>query len=118
MAPQETVLISNETPTALVTDAAYGLAAATALTLARDGCDVAVSELRIDGLSGSVAKIEAMGRRALPLVLDAGSPASIAGAYARVLGPFGHRDLLVNNAGTARRRYALDMTRDGGLTAC
>ncbi len=104
--------MAGAAPTALVTGASYGLGAATALTLARDGYDVAVSELRIDSLSETVAKIEAMGRRALPVALDVSSQASIAGAYASVLGAFGQLDVLVNNAGTPLRKYAVDVTRD------
>ena len=50
-----------ETRIALVTGASYGLGAASALALARDGCDVTVTELKVEGLSDTVAAIEAMG---------------------------------------------------------
>ncbi len=40
--------------TAFVTGAAYGIGAASALALAGDGCDVAVSELQPDDLAETV----------------------------------------------------------------
>lgn len=101
-----------DTRVALVTGASYGLGAATALALARDGCDVAVTELKVEGLSETVAKIESMGRRALAVVLDVRSHDSIAAAFSQVLDAFGRLDVLVNNAGITLRRHAVDVTRD------
>ncbi len=42
--------------TAFVTGASYGIGAASALALAHDGCDVAVSELRPDDLADTVSR--------------------------------------------------------------
>ena len=56
--------------TAFVTGASYGVGAATALALAREGCDVAVSATRAENLSETMAKLAAIGMRAVPLVLD------------------------------------------------
>ena len=100
------------TRTALVTGASYGLGAATALALARDGHDVAVTELNVEALSGTVAKIESMGRRALAVALDVRSQAGIAAAFSQVLAAFGRLDVLVNNAGVTLRRCAVDVTHD------
>ena len=47
--------------TALVTGASYGVGAATALALARDGFDVAVSATSAENLDGTLAKLEALG---------------------------------------------------------
>jgi NAD(P)-dependent dehydrogenase (short-subunit alcohol dehydrogenase family) len=63
--------------TAFVTGASYGVGAATALALASDGFDVAVSATRAGNLCETVAKLAATGIRALPLVLDLRSQASI-----------------------------------------
>ena len=49
---------------ALVTGAREGLGAAIALELARDGFDVAVTELSTEPLARTVAAIEALGVRA------------------------------------------------------
>lgn len=47
-------------------------------------------------------EIEAAGRRALPLVSDAGDEASVRNLLASVLDRFGRVDFVVNNAGAAR----------------
>jgi NAD(P)-dependent dehydrogenase (short-subunit alcohol dehydrogenase family) len=96
--------------TAFVTGASYGVGAATALALARDGFDVAVSATGAENLVGTLAKLEALGGRALPLVLDLRSQASIERALADAVAAFGHLDLLVNNAGANLRKLAIDVT--------
>lgn len=48
----------NERKVALVTNASYGIGQACALGLARDGFDVAVSDLRTDSLADTRARIE------------------------------------------------------------
>ena len=97
---------------AFVTGASYGIGAATALTLARDGFDVAVSATRVENLSGIVTKLEAIGTRVVPVVLDLRSQSSIELAMAHVLKSVGSLDVLVNNAGVTSRRAALDVTPD------
>jgi NAD(P)-dependent dehydrogenase (short-subunit alcohol dehydrogenase family) len=97
--------------TALVTGASYGVGAATALALARDGFDVAVTATRAENLKTTVPQVEALGVRAVPLVLDLCSQASIERTMADAVAAFGHIDLLVNNAGTNLRKLAVDVTR-------
>src|SRR5258708_6596083 len=93
---------------AFVTGASYGVGAATALALAGDGFDVAVSATSAENLDGTLAKLEALGARALPVVLDLRAQASIARALADAVAAFGHLDLLVNNAGANLRKLAID----------
>src|ERR1700686_5089257 len=95
--------------TALVTGASYGVGAATALALARAGYDVAVSATRAENLRHTTAKLAAADARALPLVLDLRSPASIDRAVGEALAAFGSLDVLVNNAGVNLRRRAADV---------
>jgi NAD(P)-dependent dehydrogenase (short-subunit alcohol dehydrogenase family) len=96
--------------TALVTGASYGVGAATALALAHDGFDVAISATRSENLSNTVAKLAAGGARVLPLVLDLRSPPSIADAMAEIVATFGGIDVLVNNAGANLRKLAVEVT--------
>jgi NAD(P)-dependent dehydrogenase (short-subunit alcohol dehydrogenase family) len=96
--------------TAFVTGAAYGIGAASAVALARAGCDVAISELKPDELADTKAAVTAAGARALPVALDVRSVADIERALAEVVAAFGHLDVLVNNAGVPLTRPAVDVT--------
>src|SRR5262249_34507645 len=96
--------------TAFVTGASYGVGAATALALARDGFEVAVSATRADHLKATLAKLELVGAKALPLALDLREGASIARAMAELASRLGRLDVLVNNAAAFLRKPALDVT--------
>lgn len=66
-------------------------------------------------IASVAAEIEAAGRRALPLVSDAGDEAAVRDLLARVLDQFGRVDFVVNNAGAARgpdRVPVMDMPVD------
>jgi NAD(P)-dependent dehydrogenase (short-subunit alcohol dehydrogenase family) len=95
---------------AFVTGASYGIGAACALALARDGFNVAVSELDPKNLGDTVAKINAAGVRAVPVELDLRSLASIERAMKEVLAAFGKLDVLVNSAGVTLGKPALEMS--------
>jgi len=96
-------------PVALVTGASYGLGAAIAETLARDGFDVAVTELDPADLSDTIAAIEAAGGQSLGVALDLRTDASIAACTGAVLERFGQIDLLVNNAAMLLAKPAIDV---------
>jgi len=99
-------------PVALVTGASQGLGAAIAVRLAREGYDVAVTELTTAPLADVVGKVEAHGGRAFAVALDLRSQSSVEQALREAAAAFGTLDVLVNNAGVTLRRLALDVTRD------
>ena len=101
---------STSKRTAFVTGASYGVGATTALALAHDGYDVAISATRVENLEATAAKLEAVGARIVPVALDLRSHSSIEHALADVLSALGHLDLLVNNAGANLRKLAVDVT--------
>ena len=84
---------------ALVTGAARGIGAATAVTLARFGADVAVCDRLGDELAGTVARIEALGRAAPSAVLDVRDADAVDAWVGGLEAEWAVLDLLVNNAG-------------------
>ncbi|MEZ2127771.1 MULTISPECIES: SDR family NAD(P)-dependent oxidoreductase [unclassified Sinorhizobium] len=104
--------IDSETPVALVTGASYGIGAATAVALARDGFDLAICDLSTDMLAEAAEAIGRLGRRVDKITLDLRDDASIAVATETALDSFGRIDVLVNNAGIPFRKPALEVTRD------
>lgn len=102
-------MTTNEGKVALVTGASYGLGAMTADYLARDGFDVAVTDLKADDLSDTVALIEKHGRKAFVTELDVRSVDSIDAAIAATVKGMGKIDVLINNAGVPLSKPALDV---------
>ncbi len=87
---------------ALVTGASHGIGAAIAIALAKDGCDVAITDLRPADLAATAPAIEAGGGRAVPLSLDVCDQDSVEAGFVRAVEAFGGFDVLVNNAGVPR----------------
>jgi NAD(P)-dependent dehydrogenase (short-subunit alcohol dehydrogenase family) len=84
---------------ALVTGASYGIGYATAVGLAQDGFDVAVTDLTTDPLARTVADVTAAGGKAVALALDLRVQDSVEKAISDAAAAFGGLDVLVNNAG-------------------
>ena len=87
---------------ALVTGAAVGIGRAIALTLARHGADVVLNYLHHAAEAEAVlAEITGLGRIALAIRADVGSPEAVADMLEQAGAEFGRLDILVNNAGVA-----------------
>ncbi|WKX17762.1 SDR family oxidoreductase [Streptomyces sp. HUAS CX7] len=86
--------------TALVTGGSRGIGAATALRLAREGADVALTYVNgKDAAEDVVRAVEALGRRAVALRADSADAEEAAGAVERAATALGGLDVLVNNVG-------------------
>jgi NAD(P)-dependent dehydrogenase (short-subunit alcohol dehydrogenase family) len=107
---------------AVVTGAAAGLGRAHALTLAREGADVAVVDICHDqplspvaagtagALDGLVQEIRALGRRAIAIGCDVSKADEVGQMVKTVIDEFGKIDILVNNAGVVSMAQLVDLT--------
>jgi NAD(P)-dependent dehydrogenase (short-subunit alcohol dehydrogenase family) len=95
---------------ALITGASYGVGAATAMALARDGFRIAVTATQTENLAATVEAVSTEGSRALAIPLDLASQASIEAAVTVVEDEFGPVDVLVNNAAVNLRKRAVEVT--------
>lgn len=85
---------------ALVTGGSRGIGAATAIKLAQDGADIAITYGKSKDKADTVAKqITALGVKVLVIHADAGKPDTMAKMVDEVVKHFGKLDIVVNNAG-------------------
>ncbi|MDH6144397.1 MULTISPECIES: 3-oxoacyl-ACP reductase FabG [Kitasatospora] len=96
---------------AVVTGAARGIGAATALRLAADGFAVAVVDLEESAGKDTVDKIVAAGGRALAVGADVSDEAQVAAAVERISAELGAPVVLVNNAGVLRDNLLFKMSQ-------
>jgi NAD(P)-dependent dehydrogenase (short-subunit alcohol dehydrogenase family) len=82
---------------ALVTGAAGGLGQAFAKRLAEDGADIVLVDIK--PCDDTAKMVQAVGRKALPVVCDITSEESVAKLAAETDRAFGRCDILINNAG-------------------
>jgi 3-oxoacyl-[acyl-carrier protein] reductase len=101
---------SAGTRVAVVTGAARGIGAATALRLARDGFAVAVLDLDEAAAKGTVEAIEVAGGTALAVGADVSDAEQVQAAVDRVAAELGGPTVLINNAGVTRDNMLFKMT--------
>lgn len=83
---------------ALVSGIGPGMGRDISLALARQGADIALGGRTESKLAEVAAEVEALGRRALPVVCDIADGEACRAAIDRVVGELGRLDVLVNNA--------------------
>ncbi len=99
--------------TALVTGAGRGIGREIALTLAREGVDIAVNYNSSESAARETAEqIEAMGRKAVLLPCDVADFKASGEMVQRAVESLGRLDILINNAGITRDNLLLRMTEE------
>ena len=89
---------------ALVTGGSRGLGKQCALSLAREGVNVAICGRTAETLAAAGAEIEATGAKVATISGDVGEQADIARMHAEATAALGPIDILVNNVGGTRSR--------------
>lgn len=84
---------------AVVTGAAGGIGRAVSVALAREGCDLAISDVNEAGLAQTASDIRALGRRVCTHVVDVADKERMRRYADEVFAEYGKVNILVNNAG-------------------
>ena len=101
---------SFEGQTALVTGAGRGIGAAIARELFACGARVALSDVDAESAEAMAQTLDASGQRAQGFALDVRSKPAFEAARDRIAGVWGRVDIVVNNAGHAKRTPTEDIT--------
>jgi len=98
---------------ALVTGGSRGIGRATALRLAREGADVALSfATRVSAADEVVAEIQALGRRAFRAQCDVSKPDQVEALVNQTRGALGPIDFLVHSGAISNLSDHADLTYD------
>lgn len=98
---------------ALVTGASRGIGRATAVRLANDGFDVAITySTDADGAAETLAGIESAGRRGLVIQTDVRDSAAVDQTFEKIGEGLGPVSVLVNNAGVRHDGLAVRLSDD------
>jgi 3-oxoacyl-[acyl-carrier protein] reductase len=89
----------KERRVAIVTGGARGIGAETAVRIAEEGRDIVIADMLADEATETIARIEALGQRALFVRTDVGDEAAVRAMVQRTVDEFGRLDILVCCAG-------------------
>src|SRR5215510_5891668 len=86
---------------AIVTGGGSGIGRGIALTMAREGADIAIPDIQVLNAEKVAEEIKGLGRKSLAMKADVTSAADVKTMIDRVRETMGKVDILVNNAGMA-----------------
>jgi 3-oxoacyl-[acyl-carrier protein] reductase len=95
---------------AIVTGGAQGIGEACVRALSKEGANLVVADLQIEGARRVAERVEKdFGINSLPIEVDVSKSSQVRSMVDRVLKEFGSIDILVNNAGITRDRLIVRM---------
>lgn len=97
---------------AIVTGASRGIGRSIAVRLAEAGADVVVTATSIENTGEVAGRIEALGRRVLPLAVNVAEFSETEALIRATLEAFSRIDILVNNAGITRDNLLVRMRQE------
>jgi meso-butanediol dehydrogenase/(S,S)-butanediol dehydrogenase/diacetyl reductase len=83
----------------LVTGGGSGIGRAVCLAFAREGADVGVADINLEGSEATAQEVKKTGRKAVALNVDVTDPASVQAMVTQIGTALGSLDILVNSAG-------------------
>jgi meso-butanediol dehydrogenase/(S,S)-butanediol dehydrogenase/diacetyl reductase len=95
---------------ALVTGGGRGIGRGIALRLARDGADIALVDVRPDGINAVADEVTEIGSKATTFIADVGDRDQVFAAVDHAASALGGFDIMVNNAGIALVAPLVDST--------
>ena len=97
---------------AMVTGAARGIGRCIAEELAKEGCDIALCDLKEEWLAETAEAVKAIGRKSKCIAVDVSNSAQVNAAVDGAVAEFGRLDILVNNAGITKDTFIIRMTEE------
>jgi len=94
---------------ALITGGGSGIGRGACIRLAREGADICIADIDMDGANETASMVREFGRNALVVKANAASKAQIQDASEQCLGDLGGLDICFANAGIARGAPLLEM---------
>jgi NAD(P)-dependent dehydrogenase (short-subunit alcohol dehydrogenase family) len=94
---------------AFITGAGSGIGRGTAVRLAREGADICIADIDLEGAEHTASTVREFGREALVLKCNSASTDQLQQAAERCVSELGRLDFAVANAGIARAASVLDM---------
>jgi 3-oxoacyl-[acyl-carrier protein] reductase len=76
-----------------------GFGKAISLTLAKEGCDIAVNDINLEDAEKTASEVRALGRKSIAIKADVTRKAEVQAMVKQALAEFKKIDILVNNAG-------------------
>jgi 3-oxoacyl-[acyl-carrier protein] reductase len=102
--------MSMEGRVAIVTGAAKGIGRGVARTLAREGADIVIVDINLQGAQQVADEIQASGRKTLAMKVDISCKQDVLDAVEATIQTFARIDILVNNAGIAEPETVEDLS--------